>query len=360
MEVFVLDKEFKNIAIVDYFESVIWTDRFSSAGDFEIYTPATKEIIDILKADYYLWLKDSEHMMIIEKIVLKTDVESGNHLTVSGRSLESILDRRIVWNQTVITGNLQNGIKTLLENNVINPSIADRKIANFIFEESTDEEITSITMDSAQYTGDSLYEVICNLCDTYKIGFSIILNSENNFVFKLYKGKNRSYDQNTNSYVVFSPNFENIINSNYAEDSTEYKNITLVAGEGEGSARRTTIYGDAISGIERRELYTDARDISSEVDGGKISDAQYMQQLSQRGKEKLEEYKISKLFDGQTETENMFVYGKDFFLGDTVQLVNEYDMSSKSKITEMIRSQSINGYEIYPTFEIIEEEETNT
>lgn len=356
MEIFVLDKEFKSIAIVDYFESVIWTDRFSSAGDFEIYTPATKEIIDILKQDYYLWLKDTEHMMIIESVKLTTDIETGNHLTVSGRSLESILFRRIIWNQTIISGNLQDAIKNLINDAIINPNIETRKIENFIFEDTDDPEITSLSMESAQYTGDNLYEVICALCEAFKIGFKITLNNENNFVFKLYKGKNRSYDQNEFPYVVFSPNFENIVNSNYAEDAKEFKNITLVAGEGEGSARRTITYGTDISGIERRELFTDARDISSEVDGGKLSDEQYNAQLSQRGKEKLEEHKLIKLFDGQTETRNTFQLDKDFFLGDIVQLMNEYGMSSKSKITEIIRSQSDSGYDVYPTFEIVQEE----
>lgn len=359
MELFVLDKQFRSVAVVDYFESVIWTDRFSKAGDFEIYTPATKEVLDMLQIGYYLWYKDSEHMMVIERVETKNDIEAGNHLIVSGRSLEAvILSRRIIWETTIIQGNLQNGVKKLLDDAIISPKNNKRKIANFIFEESTDESITSISIESSQYTGDNLYDVITNLCDTNKIGFQISMNSENQFVFKLYKGKNRSYDQTTNPYVVFSPNFDNIVNSNYAVDDSNYKNYTLVAGEEKGNNRKTNTYGDEeAEGLERRELYTDARDIQSEVNGTEIPYAQYMEQLKQRGKEKLEECKLSKLFDGETEAYNMFVYGQDFFLGDIVQLENEYGMSSKSKITEIIRSHKTEGYSVYPTFEIEKEEE---
>lgn len=49
--------------------------------------------------------------MIVEKIQITSDTEDGNHVTVTGRSLESILDRRIVWGQKLLSGNLQNGIK---------------------------------------------------------------------------------------------------------------------------------------------------------------------------------------------------------------------------------------------------------
>ena len=40
MEVLVLNTEFESVAIIDTFESLIWTDRYYEAGDFEIYTAA--------------------------------------------------------------------------------------------------------------------------------------------------------------------------------------------------------------------------------------------------------------------------------------------------------------------------------
>ena len=54
-------------------------------------------LLDYIKQDYYLQSKESEHVMIVEKIQITSDTEDGNHVTVTGRSLESILDRRIVW-----------------------------------------------------------------------------------------------------------------------------------------------------------------------------------------------------------------------------------------------------------------------
>ena len=116
-----------------------------------------------------------------------------------------------------------------------------------------------------QYTGDNLYEIVNALCVANNIGFKITVNSSNQFVFKLYAGKDRSYDQFDNPYVVFSPNFDNILNTNYMESKSSLKNVTLVGGEGEGSARKYTGVGDT-SGLERREMFTDARDLSSDVD----------------------------------------------------------------------------------------------
>lgn len=180
------------------------------------------ELLEFLKEDYYLWIKESEHCMIIEDLSIDSDVEEGNHIIVTGRSLESILERRIVWGQKILTGNLQNAIQILLNESIISPSIADRKIGNFIFEPSTDEKITKLVID-AQYTGDDLYSIISGLCAKNNIGFKIVLNDSNQFVFSLYAGVDRSYDQTENPYVIFSPNFENIINSNYYSSRASFE-----------------------------------------------------------------------------------------------------------------------------------------
>lgn len=360
MEFLVLNTKFEAIAILDVFESFIWTDRYAKCGDFEIYTSSDRQIIESLKEDFYIWTEDSEHVMIIENRKIITDVEEGNKFLVSGRSLESILDRRIVWNQILLDGYFQVQIKRLLTENVINPSDSNRKISNFIFEETDDPYILSLKV-QVQYTGDNLYEAVCKLCESVSIGFKITLNEDNQFVFKLYSGTDRSYDQETNPYVVFSPSFENIINSNYYESKAGYKNVGLVAGEGEGSARRTVVVGESTSkGLSRRELYVDARDISSTTsNGGTISTSAYDNLLRQRGDERLNENKIVQAFDGQVESTQMYRYGEHYFMGDITQLENEYGMESKVRVTEFIRSVDKDGIDSYPTFEVIEEREVS-
>lgn len=354
MELFVLNADFESIAVIDTYESMIWTDRYNAYGDFEIYFAMDENLLEYIKEDYYLWLKDSEHSMIIEDIKIDADTEEGNRLIVTGRSLESILERRIIWGQRVFSGNLQNAIQMMLNENIISPSVADRKIANFVFVPSTDSKITSLTIDN-QYTGDDLYTVIKGLCEENNIGFKIVLTDDNQFAFSLYAGADRSYDQTENPYVVFSPNFENIINSNYFSSKAGYRNVTLVAGEGEGASRKTTVVGSA-SGLDRRELFTDARDISSDTEDGTLSDAEYIAQLRTKGLKNLADHMITTAFEGEVEVTRLFKYGEDFFIGDIVQIANEYGNENSAYISELIISNSDEGLSIYPTFKTISKE----
>lgn len=360
MKVLILDDNFESLMIIDTFESLIWTERYNECGDFELYTGADESFLNQVQQGYYVKLPESDELMIIEQIEVTTDFEEGQHATLSGRSLASILDRRIVWTQTTIAGKLQTAIKSLLDSNVISPTITDRAIPNFIFEESDDEAITELEM-RAQYTGDNIYEVIETICKAYEIGFYIRLNDNNEFVFKLYAGADRSYGQSTYPPVVFAPKFDNISSTSYLESDKTLKNVTLVAGEDQGTRRRTTTVTlfNNNTGLGRRELFTDARDIqSSYTDEYNVShtltDAQYIEALTQRGLENLAENQSTKVFDGSIEPTQGSQYGVDYFQGDILQVENEFGLQAKVRVTELIISQDESGSKVTPTFSVID------
>ena len=356
MDLWILDTDFQAIAIIDDYESVLWVDRYNKPGEIEIYLSPNSTSFKELQIGRYLYKNNTDHLMIIEGIEIKSDVESGVKAIITGRSLESILDRRIIWNQTILDGNFQNAVKKLLDDAIINPTNTNRKIENFFFKESTDEKITGLTVE-AQFTGDDLLEAITSMCESANVGFKITLNESNQFIFELYVGTDRTYEQTATSYVIFSNEFENLLNSDYITSNVEYKTVTLVAGEESGETRKTIEVGDiTITGLERRELYTDARDIQSRDGDATIPDDQYYAQLTERGNEKLAECKKTNAFEGEADTNIMFKYGVDFFMGDIIQLKNEFGIEGKVRVTEFIISENDSGHEEYPTFVMIDEE----
>ena len=58
MELLVLNTDFESIAVLDVYESLIWTDRYNSYGDFEMFFAMEESSLAFLKEDNYLWLKD--------------------------------------------------------------------------------------------------------------------------------------------------------------------------------------------------------------------------------------------------------------------------------------------------------------
>lgn len=358
MELWVLDKEYKSIDIIDTFNSLIWTDRYYGYGDFELNTACSPYLFSILQKGNHLWCKDSEHLMIIEEREMTANSEDGMTLTVSGRSLESILYRRIVWNQTILNAPLQDCVEKILNENVISPTDSKRKIENFIFQKNEIQSLSEEENIQSQLRGEWVYDAILDMCKEKNIGFKLLRTDDGNFVFSLYEGIDRSYNQIVNPYVIFSSNFDNIEDSSYLDKDTDYKNVVLVAGEGEGSDRKTvevSLDDKAYSGLDRRETFENASDISSTTESGTVSSQDYLNQLSQRGKEVLGDSGIYQYFDGTIDTNRVFKYRRDFSLGDIIQLENEYGIESRARITEIIMSHDSEGEKTYPTVEIIEE-----
>ena len=338
----VMDDSFNRLAVIDDYSSLIWTSRYYTTGDFEICVEASEKNSDLFRQDYYIVRDDDENVGIIEKIRIQRNEDGRELFIVSGRFLQGILARRIIGAQTQLSGYVHDCINTLLNDNIISPYIVDRQINNFVLGTYAFTD----TME-AQYTGKNLLETISEICQTYGMGFKVTLNSTNDFVFTLYKGTDRTYDQSVNPWVIFSDKYDNLLSNEYIEDYENMATAVLVAGEGEGANRRTLWVSDGSAGLGRHEMYKDQRQIQS--NNGEISDADYNAMLEESGEESLTRYTTA--FDGEVYFDNI-QYKTDIQLGDLCVIENtRWGIRVNSRLVEVIESVDESGdYQIIPTF----------
>lgn len=345
MNFYLLDDDLNYIQIIEVYTSMIWTTRYYTAGDFELYAPATPQLLNTIQRGYYIVRDDDlTQCMIIANFEVKTDIENGDYITITGKSLKSILNRRIIWAQTVLNGNVETCIRQLVTQNAINPTIAARAISRLVLGDTIGLTATI----EAQYTGDNLADTLTAIGQTYGIGWDVLLDLENKqFKFVLLQGVNRTYSQSTVPRVIFSNEYENLLTTDYKYNSDNYKNVALVAGEGEGTARKTQTIGTA-SGLNRYELFVDARDVSS--NDGEISAAEYNNLLLERGAQNLAETVITESIEGEIEPNYTYKLNRDYFLGDIVEVMNAYGVSMSPRIIEVIECNDTDGYTCVPTF----------
>lgn len=342
IEPIILNKNFERIGLVDDYSSLIWTIRYYECGDFEIVVPADTKHIDLLQRGYYVTREDDEHVGIIEDFSLSVDEDQNEQMIVTGRFLSSILDRRIIATQTQLYGTVSAGIASLINDAIISPVIEARKIDNFYVNATNFTERLE-----AQYTGKNLLETVEDICKTNHIGFKTTLDN-GKFVFSLFKGVDRSYNQSKNPRVVFSDEYDNLISSTYEEQSSELVTDVLVAGEGEGLDRKTVWASrEDPSGLDRYEMYHDQRNLQS--NDGEISDDEYYAQMLEEGLEQLTT--ITTAFDGTVYFDSI-KYREDVSIGDVVVIENtRWNIAINSRLIEVIESVDESGaYEIVPTF----------
>lgn len=382
-DLYLLDKELNRIHIIDTYISVIWSNRYNTIGDCELVISASVENFNKVKESKYLERSDDDMVCEINRIEIKTDEENGDQLIITGTDVKNILYQRIVEKQTNFNGLVEDYIRTLVEDAIINPTNPDRKIDNFIL----DDKKGFAEMIKQQVTYSDLGEKVEKLCKQYGWGFKITVKDKK-FVFSLFKGEDRT------QYVTFSPEYDNISTTDYVQDNTDIKNVALVAGEGEGVNRAVVIIGSG-KGIDRHEIYIDEKDTSSvieynelthryphgkqvtiegiiyyQIDGvniatitkdaeGEITEVQlcrdiYIETLENIGYEKLSTHKSVTSFTGEVIVGMNYTYKDDYDLGDIVNIINEYGISINARISEIIENQEENGYKMEPTFEYIE------
>ena len=342
MDIYIRNEKFERIAVIED-ASVIWTTRYYDVGDFEIFVGATEDYIQKLQIGNYVERLDDDKVGIIENIKITYDDEGTEYLTATGRFAECLLGRRIVWQQTQLAGTAENGLRNIINNNIINPNIADRKID--IIALGTLKGYTDRL--DAQYTGDNILEINKNVAIANQTGFKFNFNGSK-FEYELYKGTDRSYNQSTNAYVVFSDKYDNLLTSEYEVNTSNLKNVALVAGEGEGTQRKTLVVGSG-TGLNRYETFVDARNIST--NNGEISVSEYNKALNEKGLESI--VTITQAFTGEVDLEQNYKYKEDFFLGDIVTIENsKWGIFINSRIIEITESEDESGYKITPTFGI--------
>ena len=343
----IMTDNFIKLGVVDDYISFIWTSRYYNVGDFELVIPMTSRALDYIKKDYYIQRDDdSENLGIIEEIKVQSNADGKEQMIISGRFLASILGRRIIASQSQFNNqNVCSIIYALIDENVINPEIEARKIT--MGTSSVQHIQTAITM---QVTGKNLLDTIQGLCETYHMGFKVIYGSNYSFHFRLYVGKDRTYDQSANPYAVFSDKYDNLLTAEYIESYENLVTDVLVAGEGEGTDRKTAWASkDNPTGLARYELFKDARNMST--DEGEISDEEYTASLISEGMESITG--ITQAFSGKVDFENV-KFKTDINLGDICVIENSrWGLHINSRLVEVIESVNENGvYTITPSFGI--------
>ena len=358
------DENRELLGVIDAAKSIIWHAIFFGVGDFEIYAQATSDHVELLQEGRYVTRIDNDEVGIIEHIHTEENLQDGEMIKASGRFAKSILDRRIIYTlsgksnaATVLAGKVEDNVRKLVtENAIACPFDAKRNMAELELGPIIDapEIIVDENGQAAQrqVTNDNLLKYTDALLQEYEYGAGVKLSAETNMLqYSLLRGQDRSVDnEEGNEPVIFSREFDNLTGSEYDRNTTLYKNVALVGGEGEGVERIYSLVGGENSGLQRRETFVDASSVKTKYKDGEVEKtytaSEYEAMLSGHGKQTLAPLAKIESFSGAIDiTNGSYVYGVDFFLGDIVTIQdNKIGKYINVRIVEATEVQDDGGY----------------
>ena len=322
MELYFLDKDLEFLTHpVDDVAVFSKTTAHDAVGTFSV--TLARRYLQVARAAKYIYEMSSGYVGRIERVDYADTDAYG--LTVAGNALDGMLMLRVI-NEAYAPS--ETNVEQVVTEAVTKfAATGDRALDRFdvcIQKGYTISE--GISADPGVTLADWLYTVLPQH-DLRPVVTADIDNKR--FCMSLYKGVNRGGDQTAEEPVILSESFENVQNAEYGRDLSLLKNHVYAVMDDIYYGHVVIEVDNAKDGEERREAYLQTTVTSeayyefSEVTGeSQLVPTYTLDECKARMREEAEtllsEAKESETVAGQFVESRSYIYGVDFFVGDTV------------------------------------------
>ena len=389
--------KYKADKVVENITSIIWTERYQDFGEFELKTSDVERIRLLLPEYSFITLQDSRELMLVETHSIKPDSNDVLELTIKGRSLTSLLERRLtigpkdgkelglpklytdrdaallyLWDATQNNSSYdvaQSGVfyskyPNLVPGSYVTDSTTKdpgtpksqwvklgtswEQIKRFL--ELGDYGIRMIRSGSkvpsymvSTTTADDAYKG--NISRTYMETF---VQSQ----WNLYHGVDRSITQSTYPVIAFNIGAEQLTDPEYLFSIKDYRTSAMMVQESQPNQldayRWTDHPSRSASGWQRSYVLYQIEGLPSEPENDGPYDI-----IHRMAFKEIEKYPKIRLFDGDVSPLADYKYNRDYFLGDYVTIEADYGITHRAQISEYVRTQDANGEKGYPGLTVV-------
>lgn len=333
----VYDKAGVQIGVVEYIDSLQWLSLYQDAGEIKLVCNAVAKNIELLQVGHRLYRTDLAERAIIRETSIE---DNGKKAVLTVRAVLTLQrwEDRVVM-ATVPISNVEAAMLRIAEDNRRGlPGItgAPQGLPAKVDSQITWGSVLAAEQELAALTGYGIREVYDKVSDVERL--------------EVYAGVDRTAGDNYVGY--FGDDIGNLANFKIKSSSAKYKNVAIVGGQGESTARKVvTVSLGNVQGDDRRELWVDAKDIAAkyqvatptgEVDSSgnptynyaekAYTDAEYTELLRTRGLQKLlAQVEVVEIIAEVSQAD--IQYGRDYSLGDIVPVkVTRYGLRFSGRI----------------------------
>ena len=347
----------------------MWAERYRG-GEFQFTAPTSSGLRELLPAGTCVSHIDSEEIMVVENHQIPEDADTNPYITVTGRSLETFLENRIVganrtWPITGVTTiplpeySLAAAKTWVQAQQLINDHILPSAVIN-----ASDGVDGIRTEHSISNTGvGSSVQQIIPLGTVYQRLLEVLAIDD--LGIKAVRPGPTSPYAAPNEYVVFvihdgidrrnqiliSYDTGDIKNADYLWSNKKKKTAALVTGRWV-----QVMVGGSTSGFDKRVMTIDGSDIdnafTSAPTGTDLTDIQTL--MTNRANAVLaSQNDVIIIKPEMSKTLSRYSYRNDYRVGDIVTVIGNYGISSAMRVIEYVEIEDENGETGYPTLAVI-------
>jgi len=344
--------------------SIMWAERYRDAGEFEIVAPLSSGLKDFLPIGTFISHIDTYEIMVVENQEIKEENAEDPTITITGRSLDSYLENRIVGMSLARASNLiqeyplaamysWNQIVNVINDHIQGLAYSDDNIVNVV-------AVTTVTYppgtnEARTFKHVDLYKTVLELLSVDDLGIkSVRMNtfgapdsSPIQTQLVVHRGVDRS------KTVIFSWKSGDIQGADYLWSDKKMKNSALVMGR----YVNTVVDTPGMNWANRRSMLVTADDIDGHLDtvptGTALTDIVAKMQV--RGREALKNQNRVTITRSDLANISKYQYRKDFQVGDLIMLDGNFGQIGVMRIIEYVEIQDENGETGHPTLAVVGE-----
>jgi hypothetical protein len=390
MQLYTLDgTSFQPNGYIQGYSSLIWTERYLPAGEFQLVT-AKPDILQQIPPGTYLCIQDSGEIMMVETHNLRRNEEGYPETVVTGRSVDAVLDERVIWgphgttfvtpraytNQDAALVSLWGVIANSSQDDVMHttlrpgPLVSGSYIPNVVITDSSPASTDSSQKYSIQIgpAGEIVRAFIANDdlgIRTIRPGIfskpaklvtvsttngankgAITKTPTNTFTaarMDVFKGTDRTRGQTAVPPVVFVAAAGHLVNVEVLDSDRDFATQLVITTPAKTYASSSP-YVKPPAGFNTKVRYLDGSELVKDLD---LIDADLV--INAYAKRYWFQHSGQAFLDGDVSDTIPFKYGVDYSIGDAVTL--QYNNLIQTMwVSEFTRAEDTNGERAYPTF----------
>ena len=361
MQLFILDSLFKRKTIVEDYISLVWAERFNEFGDFKVVIPSNYANRVLYKPGLFFGISKSDRIMKLETVE-DAEEDGVKTLTLSGRSIEFILEHRVVWPSNAALGDTPSWTISGAPKAIID-SVVSAQLSRSSWEPNN---IPNLRLGVSSYPQDtiippadsiairitkptSLYNYIKEIAKNYSLGFRIYKGPQwdDYIYYNTYSGSDRTLGQTAVPPVVFSFDLENLKSWSILKSvEKQFYGCYVFSKYGFDEVYVNGYDASTPAGINRSIFSIEVTEPDELT-----TDSQRQAYRIQKGIEALVSKQDIFVIDGEVSQNSQYIYGTDYFLGDLVDMRDDTGDVKHMRVIEQIFTDDSNGEKDYPTLE---------
>lgn len=356
---------YEKAAIIDEYESVIWTERFIEPGDIRLVLPATKDTPWTLMPGSLVGRNNSREIMLIDTRSIQNGLATFTGKTIDGHFNEQFIGEGTI---TATPGAVLKEIVRRMQARWA----GDNKIQDLVLGSVADLGNTNEVEEDISF-GPAGAELV-RIATKYSIGMGVYRTRTESGLYVLEFSTRVGTD--LRDQIIFSPDLDNLANVKELVSDVNSKEVVishppkdLAISKYAGTIRADNLPG-SVPFVRVLELTNDditykrlgMGDHPPEWNGWTTTEYIYgMGKLKaimrKRARDKLRHLKKTKAVDGEITPETQYKYYTEpnpygdieYRVGDKVKIDGHYSNPIDGIVTEYIQSSDATGERGYPT-----------